>query len=150
MKLFGFYLLLTIVFLSCDQNKIYSEYTSDFENNRWDSNDTKNFSFTIEKDEVGDILLHLSHIYDYNFQMIPLQISIAFPDGHTEDIPINLEIKDANGKELGECSGDICDLYYTFKSKIHLKKGKYNISIENKKNIAYLPNILGVGIKVKR
>ncbi|NHN27555.1 gliding motility lipoprotein GldH [Flavobacterium jejuense] len=138
------------IFLSCDKNRIYKEFDSNLENNRWNSNDSKEFSFVMKKEEIVDVILHLGHIYDFQFASIPLQMAITYPDGHTELIPINLKLKNEEGKDLADCSGDICDLYYTVKNKVPLEKGNYLIVITNKFNGAYLPNILGVGIQINK
>jgi gliding motility-associated lipoprotein GldH len=143
-------IVVVFIFLSCDQNRIYSEFDSNLENNRWSSNDSKEFSFSIENEEVVDVILHLGHIYDFQFASIPIQMEITYPDGHTEIIPIDLKVKNEKGEDIADCSGDICDLYYKVKNKVTLEKGNYSIVITNKFNGAYLPNILGVGVQIKK
>ena len=142
---FGFFIL-----KSCDKNRIYNEFDSDVEDNRWISNKAKVFSFSMATDEVVNLKLHLGHIYDFQFDSIPLQIVITYPDGHTEVIPLDVRIKNESGQDIADCSGDICDLYYTFKNKVSLKKGEYSISITNTFSGAFLPNILGIGIQVEK
>lgn len=136
--------------LSCNKNHIYNEFDSNFEKNRWFTSEIKKFSFSVEKDEVVDLILHLGHIYDFQFASIPLQVAINYPDGHTEIIPIDLMIKNEKGEDIADCSGDICDLYYAFKNNVKLKKGNYLVMVTNKFNATYLPNILGVGIQVNK
>ena len=97
-----------------------------------------------------NLKLHLGHIYDFQFASIPLQIAITYPDGQTEVIPLDVRMKNESGQDIADCSGDICDLYYTFKNKVSLKKGEYSISITNTFSGAYLPNILGIGIQVEK
>lgn len=146
---FIFFTLLLICF-SCDSKFVYNEFDSDFENNRWFSENKRTFEFLIEKEVEASIILHLGHIYDFQFESIQMDIKITYPDGNTETNPIDLKMKDNSGKDLGECTGDICDLYFTLKDKQSLKKGKYKIVIANKFNPPYIPNILGVGIQVKK
>lgn len=144
------FLVVFFIFLSCDKNRIYSEFDSNLENNRWSFNDSKEFSFSIENEEVADLILHLGHIYDFQFASIPLQMTITYPDGHIEVIPIDLKVKNEKGEDIADCSGDICDLYYIVKNKVTLEKGSYSVVIANKFNGTYLPNILGIGIQVKK
>lgn len=138
------------IYFSCDSKFVYNEFDSDFENNRWLPEHNKTFDFSIEKDVEASIVLHLGHIYDFQYDFIPFEIKITYPDGNTEIESIDLKIKDNNGKDIAECSGDICDLYFTLKEKKLLQKGNYMIVISNKLNSPYIPNILGVGIQVKK
>lgn len=143
--------LFTVLFIcfSCDSKFVYNEFDSDFENNRWLPENSRTFNFAIEKEVEASIVLHLGHIYDFQFDSILLQTAITYPDGHTEIESIDLKIKDSNGNDIAECSGDICDLYFTLKEKEMLQKGNYMIVVSNKFNPPYIPNILGVGIQVK-
>ena len=36
---------LMFIFLSCNENKIYDDFDSNFENNRWEENDYRVFEF---------------------------------------------------------------------------------------------------------
>ena len=150
MKIQNSIFLLFLILFSCDSKVIYNEFYSNFDENRWVLNEAKSFTFTIEKEEVGAIVLHLGHIYDFQFESIPIEVKIITPDSETEVLELNVKLKDTEGKDIADCSGDICDLYVTLKEKAMLKNGKYEIVITNKFNLPYLPNILGVGIQVKR
>lgn len=145
-------ILFAVLFIcfSCDSKFVYNEFDSDFENNRWLPDNNKTFDFSIEIDIEASIVLHLGHIYDFQYDSIPLEVTITYPDGTIETESIDLKIKDDQGKDLAECSGDICDLYFTLKEKEMLKKGNYMIVVSNKFNPPYVPNILGIGIQVKK
>ena len=108
------------------------------------------FEFSIPDDSAYDMTLKLSHVYDYQFDNIPLQIIIVDPDGKQEEFPIDLKIKDASGNEIGECAGDVCDLNYTIKKNSNLLKGDYKVTVSHNFNGPYLPNILGIGLDIKR
>ncbi|MCG2612202.1 hypothetical protein LZZ90_11860 [Flavobacterium sp. SM15] len=145
------FLLLGIftMFISCDKNKVYSKLDTDFENNRWSSDQEKIFDFSIEDDSKTYTLnLKFSHIYDYQYESIPLLIKITSPDEKEEQIPFDLKIKDATGKQLAECSGDVCDLLVPLKENAKFLKGAYKISITNQHKGPYLPNVLGIGLEV--
>ncbi|KIX22343.1 hypothetical protein SY27_00325 [Flavobacterium sp. 316] len=145
------FFLVFLFLLSCDKDIVYSKFYSDFKENRWLTKEVKSFDFLIKNNESKvDLILHLGHVYDFQFQSVPFNVIIFYPDGKKESIPINLKIKDENGKDLADCSGDICDLYFTIKEKMALQKGKYKVEIKNNFSGDYLPNVLGVGIKVKK
>lgn len=144
----GLLFIVLLLLQSCNKDAIYRDFDSNFENNRWSSNDARSFAFALEKEENANLVLHFGHIYDFQFDVIPLEVDVTYPDGHTEILPINLKIKNEKGEDMADCSGDVCDLYYNLKSNFHFQKGNYKVVITNKFNSAYLPNVLGVGVQI--
>jgi gliding motility-associated lipoprotein GldH len=149
MKAKHFLFSLFILFISCNKNNVFGKLDKDFDSNRWESKDKKQYEFTIEDDsKVYNLSLLFSHVYDYQFDKVPMVISITDPAGKTENIAFDLQIKDASGKQLADCGGDFCDLKYVFKTKVSLQKGNYTIVVSHKFNGPYLPNVLAVGLNV--
>ena len=149
MKIKTFLLLgLLLAVASCTKSSSYSS-TIDFSNNQWQKKDPQLFDFTIEDDsKLYDMVFSISHVYDYQFASIPLSFTWIKPDGTTETIPLDFKIKDKNGKDLGECAGDICDLNYPLKENVKLQKGKHQIKVSHSFQFDYLPNIINIGFKV--
>jgi gliding motility-associated lipoprotein GldH len=146
-KLFLFGLILA--FISCNEKKIFSEYKTDFKANQWQKNDVKSFDITIDDESKNyDLTFILSHVFDYQFDKVPVTINIKNPKGETEIMKIDLILKDATGKDKGDCLGDICDLKQTFKKNVNLIKGNYVISVAHTFNNSYLPNISSLGLEV--
>lgn len=144
-------LLLAITFMlfSCEKNIRYVEVNRDFEQNRWPATDIKKFEFNLDNDiESGDIKLVFSHIHEPQYNEVPVLVTIQYPDGKKENIAVNLLLKDASGKDMSDCAGDVCDLSTSIKEKIKLVKGSYMITVQNKFSNAYLINVLGLGINV--
>lgn len=147
------YLMLVafFLFLSCNENIVISEFDGDFNNNRWLTSEVKSFHVALESDvENSNLQLHFSHIYDFQFQYVPFEVTITYPDGRKEVVPMNVKIKDDNGKDLADCSGDICDLHTIIKENVNFKKGKYTFQIKNGFNGQFLPNVLGIGILAEK
>ncbi len=139
-----------IILTSCNEANVYSKFYDDFASNRWEEKDSKQFEFAITDDaKTYDLILKFGHIYEYQFASVPMNIVITGPDGKEETITIDLQIKDAAGKDLADCSGDICDLEYKIKEKVSLAKGNYKIKISHTFNGPFLPNVLGVGLNVE-
>jgi len=135
--------------IACNKSKLYSEFSKFSENNRWEKSVVKNYEFNVEDDTLlYDLTFQFSHVYDYQFNSVPIIFSVENPEGIKENFTIDLVIKDASGKELAECSGDICDLDFKIKEKAKLLKGKYKVSVSNGFNGPYLPNVIGIGLKV--
>jgi len=111
--------------------------------------DSKIFEFTIDDDtKLYDVTFEFSHIYDYQFASVPIKIDVKNPSGEEEFHNIDFNIKDSKGKPLADCGGDICDMSMNVIEKTKLLKGKYQIKVGHDFNGPYLPNVIGVGIKV--
>jgi gliding motility-associated lipoprotein GldH len=140
----GVLLLLT----ACETSSIFNKKV-DFTKNQWPKSTTNAFVFEVTDDSKNyDVTFLLRHVFDYQFDSIPLSFTWIKPDGSQEIIPISLAIKDKNGKELGECAGDICDLKKAILSNIKLPKGTNEIIVQHSFNYAYLPNIIQIGLDV--
>lgn len=140
-----------VLFVSCNPNYIFNDFNSDFDSNRWNSNEEVTFEFDNAKDiDTCSVNLHVGHIYDFQFASVPMEVTIISPDGSKETINLEVKFKDANGKDLGVCSGDICDLYTIIANNKKLIKGKYKFVVKNKFSSPFLPNILGVGILIDK
>lgn len=144
---FGF---LLVLFTSCNKVSIYDKFDDNFKENRWEEKDSKTYDFAIDDDTKSyDITFRFSHVYDYQFNSIPIHFTIINPKGEEQQKQIDLQIKDASGKEIAECSGDFCDLNYKLEEKTNLLKGNYKIIVSHSFKGPYLPNVLGIGLKVE-
>jgi gliding motility-associated lipoprotein GldH len=141
-------LLLTLV--SCTKQKTFLQFDTFPKDQRWEVSDAKTYEFEIEDDSKSyDIVFMFSHIFDYQFYEIPVTFEIDKPDGTIEFITKDIEIRTKDGNHKADCLGDICDLDYLIKEKTKLQKGNYKITITNSFNSPYLPNVIGVGLKVE-
>lgn len=136
--------------IACNQNYVVEEIDKDFENNRWLSTDEKQFVFQIESENAYQISLHIAHVYDFQIPEIPVEVSLNKNDNVVFQKEVLVKFKDENGKDSGECLGDLCDLYFPISEKVQLTQGKYHFSVKSKFKGAYLPNILGVGVRVEK
>jgi gliding motility-associated lipoprotein GldH len=140
---------LFFILISCNSGT-FSQFDKIPENNRWEKSDLKVYEFEIKDDtKRHNIVFEFSHVYNYQFDSIPIQFLIKSPDGKEENLAIDLPIKDGSGEQLAECSGDVCDLKYTLKEQIRLSKGTYKITVShNFKAAPFLPNVIGIGLSV--
>lgn len=142
---------LLFTFLSCNKNKVYDDFDSSFDNNRWEENDYRVFEFeSKQSNEACDLKLHFGHISGFQFKEVPLEVLITAPDGESEVLSINVKLIDESGKDIGDCTGDICDVFQTIKTFDTLESGKYKVTVKSKFTGPYLPNVLGVGIVVEK
>jgi gliding motility-associated lipoprotein GldH len=142
-------LFLALALHSCDEKKIYHELDKDFPENRWQKSVTKNFEFSIEQEARNyDVEVHFAYFSDYVVNPVPLLVTITHPDQSQEKKEINITVKDNEGKEIGDCGGDYCDIRKTLFKDEALKKGIYKVAIVPNFSGAYLPNVNGIGIEV--
>ncbi|WP_394758340.1 hypothetical protein [Flavobacterium sp.] len=141
---------LCITLFSCDKKSVYSKFYDLPENHQWQKTDEQVFEFTIEDDsKLYDIIFKFGHVYDYQFDNIPINFVIENPSGEKEKTTIDLMIKDSSGKEIADCGGDICDLKLKIKEKTKLSKGNYKVTFSHSFKGPYLPNVLGIGLNVE-
>lgn len=141
---------LFFLLMSCNSSGTFSQFDKMPESNRWLKTDVKEYQFEIKDDSKSyDMVFEFSHVYDYQFTGIPVLFVIESPDGKVENLAVDVPIKDASGKQLADCSGDVCDLKYTIKGKTKLIKGTYKVKIShNFETAPFLPNVIGVGLEV--
>lgn len=149
MKKFVFLLPLLLLF-SCNKTTLFTKNLDDFKDNRWQKSEIKVFDFEIKKDvEEADIKLTFSHTFDPQYERVPLELTIEHPDGTKDNMFLNLQLKDGSGDSMSDCAGDICDLEMDLKEGMKMPAGKYVITIENKFEGEYLPNVLALRITVE-
>ncbi|UMY66542.1 gliding motility lipoprotein GldH [Flavobacterium sp. HJ-32-4] len=142
------FMLLAFIMVSCHSGDVLNTLDTDFPDNRWNVETPKTFSFTIEKEGRYDIFVRFSHVAGFQFREVPLTLSVSSPNAPIDLYEQSLEVVDANGTDKGDCSGDICDLEQVFASHIKLAPGTYTAALTQRFPNAYLPNILGVGLRV--
>ncbi len=149
-RLLPFFLFFAIV-ISCNSSSTFSQFDKMPESNHWEKSDLKGYEFEIADDTaLYDLLFQFSHVYGYQFTAIPLDVEIESPDGKKEFFNTTLLIKDSNGNDLGDCSGDICDLTTVIREKTKLQKGRYKITVSHSFKGPFLPNVIGVGLVVDK
>lgn len=146
---FLFLFFIFSILISCSDNH-FRRFDILPENQRWQASDKKIYEFDIEdENQLYNIVFQFSHVYGYQFASIPLMVYIESPDGKTEELKIDVPIKDDSGKDLAECAGDVCDLKYRIKEKTKLQKGIHKVTISHSFEGPYLPNVIGIGLNVE-
>lgn len=144
-------LLCLMAMVSCKKTVVASAIKKDFADKQWLATDVKTFELKVKRHiDNGDIKVLFSHVYEPQYSSVPLEITIESPSGSKEEIAIDLRLKDEEGDDLSDCSGDICDLHTVVKEGVKLEKGIYKISVKNKFRYEYLANVLAVGASIER
>ncbi len=142
-------LILIVLMTSCSDNHIHKEIDRNFPNNRWQKATIKSFDFVIHDSlPQYDFKILLTHVADSQYDLIPVEISLIAPDKSVIKEQILIRIKDADGKDLGDCVGDYCDVETVALLKMKLAEGKYIVRLKNNFPGSYLPNVIGLGIEL--
>lgn len=143
--------ILALLAVGCQGSGIYSDAKKDFTDNRWAKDDVLKFETGItETGEPADVYVTFGFIDQPQFKDIPVMLTITSPDGKATAVEAVLHLVDENGTTLGECAGDVCDLTTLVQPGITLQKGKYTFALKNNFKGSYLPNVLSVGVQLKK
>ncbi|SCY57377.1 gliding motility lipoprotein GldH family protein [Flavobacterium caeni] len=145
-----FYTVVVFVLWSCNRNVVFKQFDASFEDNRWQRSDTRSYSFSLDTADHYDLFVDFSYVAEVQFAEIPIQITLTSPDGVSTPQPFVIRTKDANGKESGDCAGDYCDLRQVVFQNQSLSAGSYTVNLSNRFNHDYLPNVIGIGIRVTK
>src|SRR5690606_9294544 len=149
MKRLALYFGLLAIFAGCGGDTVYKEFNRNFTDHRWMKNDIRVYTFQIPEEARYDILIDYSHVYDTPLSSVPVKVSVHQKDKVIYEQPVSILIKDENGKHLGDCMGDYCDIRQKALSET-LKEGEYSVRLTNLFDFDYMPNILGIGVRVMK
>lgn len=139
----------SLLLFSCDK-AVYKSYQTDLVGNRWQKTDVKTYNFELKEGGNYDLLVDFSHVYGTQFPALPLKIVMINPDQTRRTADYMLELRNAAGEELGDCSGDYCDLREPVFSNLQLAAGNYQVSVANNFDYDFVPNVLGIGIRIQK
>ncbi|GGB71873.1 hypothetical protein GCM10007424_09830 [Flavobacterium suaedae] len=129
---------------------MYTKTFNDFQDNRWSKTDIKVFDFDIKKDiESADISFIFTHTIDPQYKNVHMELVIKYPDGKSYNISLNPQLKDDSGNSYSDCGENYCEVKMNVKQDMKMPAGKYEITLENKYDEDYLPNVNSLGITVE-
>lgn len=105
-----FFLLMTVLFAGCNENRIYSESSTLSDNYEWVKSDNRVFKFEII-DTVPSYSLTMSfrYAYGYPYKELKVQAVRTDPKGKQSTARYSLSVRDEDGKYVGDAAGDIWD-----------------------------------------
>ncbi|GEM_PF-1419476 len=145
---------ISIILISCNKRKIYSERET-FENYRWFSDQPVVFESEIGKDHIKKplkLFLSIRYIQGFPYKDLNLRISITYPNGIMNYKDLSIPIMTEDSKYIGDGAGDYWDLNYAVDDNIVLDiEGKYKIEIHSlmKENPVNFINTIGITLEDK-
>lgn len=152
-------MLLGLVILSCDSNRIFDEYKSI--DNTWNKNEKVSFTFE-PKDTLStrNLFVNLRNNNDYKFSNLFLIVELNYPNGKIITDTLQYKMTEPNGKFLGTGFGEVKENKFWYKGQndtfVFDESGTYTISIghamrENGKvnGVTELEGITDVGFRIE-
>ena len=146
-----------LVFVSCDSNGVYDQYTSI--NNSWAMEDTIAFSFDKpSSSETHDLFVNIRNDNRYPFSNLFLVVEMNFPNGKAIVDTLEYDMAKPNGEWLGKGFTDIKESKLWYKEGVVFpEEGKYEVNISHlmRKNgqeqgVKDLPGITDVGFRIEQ
>jgi len=151
MKKILMFILISTVLLSCNKNKVY-EKRIDFEKYTWNRFLPIYFEFPIKEVNYNyNIYLTLRHITQYPYNNLKVNLTIYSPSGDERTTMHVFQVKDKEGKFLGDGMGDLWDLKLLAKQNISFKDpGNYKIQIDNLMDYFDIVGLMNIGVIVEK
>lgn len=137
------------IFFSCDSNRIYEENFS-VENNVWNYEDVKTFSFEIT-DTMSplDLFVNIRTTPDYGYSNLYVFLYSEYPNGYSDKDTLEFILAEQDGKWLGESSGTVIENQILISRGGRFPySGKYTFKIQHAMREKDLPEIIDVGFRV--
>ncbi|WP_072032189.1 gliding motility lipoprotein GldH [Crocinitomix catalasitica] len=136
--------------VSCDDNKVYDEFLG-FENNVWESDDIKEFSFEVT-DTISQLNLwvNLRTTTDYAYENIYMFLKSEYPNGESALDTLEFILAQPDGKWNGEKSGTIIEFHSLIASGGRFdRSGTYSFSFQHAMRESSLKEIVDIGFRVE-
>lgn len=126
-----FYLMFSLLIVSCDSNSVYDNYKSI--PNSWHKDSIVSFKVTPpDSTNAYNLFVNLRNTTTYKYNNLFLIVEMVFPHGKTIKDTLEYKMAEPNGKLLGEGYMDIKENKLWFKQDIVFKeKGEYTINIQH-------------------
>lgn len=150
-------LIFSIVFSSCDSNRIFDTYKS--VPNQWHKDSIVSFKVN-PPDSINtyNLFVNLRNTNDYKFNNLFLIVEMVFPHGKTIKDTLEYRMADPTGKLLGDGISSVKENKFWYKEQVVFKeKGDYQVNIqhamrENGKvnGVIELEGITDIGFRIEK
>ncbi|CAH8282765.1 gliding motility-associated lipoprotein GldH [Mariniflexile fucanivorans] len=152
-----FLLLASIIFTSCDPNRVFDVYQP--VPNKWHKDSVASFNIKApDSTNAYNLFVNLRNTNTYKYNNIFLIVEMTFPHGKTIKDTLEYKMADPSGKFLGTGLTDIKENKLWYKEQVVFKeKGDYVVKIqhamrENGKvnGVVELEGITDVGFRIEK
>ena len=150
MKKLSFYFSLLILFVACgcsdnQEEVIYKK----FKDESWSRFDILHYEIPVRASEKNyDVFLFVHHTKEFEFDHLVFNMTMTTPSGEERIKEYEMDIKRKDGKFMGQCINDSCEISIALKKELKLTKGILTLDIENLVPRLQTKGLLGIGIRL--
>lgn len=150
-KQFYILILLPIILFSCSKNKVFEKFEK-FSDNEWPMNKVVTFDVLIEDTSAFyDVSIPVRHIDNFPYDGLLVVMTIYTPTGEERSKKYKLQLRDDDGKFVGEGSGDIWDATVSVIKKTKFNKaGTYKFELVNDMPKTPTPCVMEIGLRIDK
>ena len=149
------FLLVSILFISCDEKRVFDEYKS--VGNAWHKDSIVTFNLPeLDSTKRYNLFVNLRATNAYKFNNLFLIVALEMPNGFTKVDTLEYQMADPDGTLLGDGFSDIKESKLFYKENVRFRS-KYKVSIkqavrENGKvpGVKALDGITEVGFRIEK
>jgi len=145
-------IVLLAILVGCVGGRPHYEEYIPIPNREWNQTNVPFFEFEIS-DTVQryDLYFNIRHSKSFEWKNLWVFLNFEVPGGQQETDTLEFILQDAQGRWLGNGSGEIRDGSFLFKTKTRFpRKGKYKASFEQAMRTEVLEDITDIGLKIKK
>jgi gliding motility-associated lipoprotein GldH len=146
------YVLSAVLLLfSCSKTKVFDKSVK-FDNYDWNMDKVVSFDVAIEDTSATyNVYIPVRHTDNYPYDALLINVTYTSPnsEGHTKNY--KLKFRDADGKFIGDGSGDIWDENPLIMEKAKFnEKGTYKFEIVNDMKTTPTQGIMELGLRIEK
>ncbi len=144
-------LLSMLLLTCCNQRKVYEHY-EDIKGNIWNRFNVIEFDFNIENPSTPyDFYVAFRYMEQLPLKSMTIDFTFYTPSGETRSSEHRIDFKDKDGNLLGHGMGDLWDVEkLLWKGFTFTEPGTCKVEISSKMSYSDIPGIMQVGLIVKR
>lgn len=124
-----FFILIALLFFSCDKKRVFDEYKS--VGTAWPKDSVVTFKLPkLDTTKKYNLFVNIRDNNDYAFNNLFLIVSLEQPDGVTKVDTLEYEMTKEDGSLLGEGFTDVKESKLYFKERMKFKPGNYSVHIK--------------------
>ena len=149
------FILVSILFISCDEKRVFDEYKS--VGNAWHKDSIVTFNLPeLDSTKRYNLFVNLRATNAYKFNNLFLIVALEMPNGFTKVDTLEYQMADPDGTLLGDGFSDINESKLFYKENVRFRS-KYKVSIkqtvrDNGKvpGVKALDGITEVGFRIEK
>lgn len=140
-----------LLLISCSRDKVFEKHIK-MENLVWNRFHELSFEVPVRDTSVSyDFYVAIRHHTDIPFPRIKINFYMSTPDGETRSLDKMIDLKDKDGKLLGDGLGELWDVVVPVRKGFRFNEtGMCTVEVSSRMSNADLPGIIEVGLVVRK